>query len=69
MRLPTEDEALGIANTNWAPCAFGQWSTWTSTTLTGGTDAWTVDYMGDTSPQVADNFPSAVLCVMDASGD
>jgi hypothetical protein len=27
MRLPTETEALGIANTNWAPCAFGQWST------------------------------------------
>jgi hypothetical protein len=24
-----------------------------------------VDYVGDVTPQIADNFPSAVLCVRD----
>jgi hypothetical protein len=61
MRLPTKDEAVALA-ASYASCAFGQWSTWTSTTAAGG-DAWVVDYMGDASPQLADNFPSAVLCV------
>jgi hypothetical protein len=67
MRLPTEAEALALAAA-YAPCAFGQWSTWTSTAAGTG-DAWVVDYFGDASPQVADNFPSAVLCVRDGSGD
>jgi len=67
MRLPTKAEALALA-TAYASCAFGQWSTWTSTTITGG-DAWVVDYLGESSPQVADNFPSAVLCVRDPGGD
>jgi hypothetical protein len=65
MRLPTKDEATALA-ASYASCAFGQWSTWTSTTITGG-DAWVVDYLGEVSPQVADNFPSAVLCVRDPS--
>jgi hypothetical protein len=65
MRLPTKDEALALA-ANFAPCAFGQWSTWTSTAAAGG-DAWTVDYLGEVSPQVANNFPNAVLCVKDAA--
>jgi hypothetical protein len=68
MRLPTENEALGIAAANYAPCAFGQWSTWTSTAAGTG-DAWVVDYLADTSPQLADNFPSAVLCVRGGAGD
>jgi hypothetical protein len=66
MRLPTEDEALALVM-NYAPCAFGQWSTWTSTAAAAG-DAWVVDYLGDSSPQLADNFPSAVLCVKDPGG-
>jgi hypothetical protein len=61
MRLPTKDEAVALAAA-YAPCAFGQWSTWTSTASTSG-DTWVIDYAGDASPQLADNFPSAVLCV------
>jgi hypothetical protein len=68
MRLPTEAEAVALA-ANYASCAFGQWSTWTSTAAGTGGDAWVVDYLGDTSPQLADNFPSAVLCVRDSTGD
>jgi hypothetical protein len=68
MRLPTEAEALALAAA-YAPCAFGQWGTWTSTAVTGATgDAWVVDYLGDATPQLADNFPSAVLCVRDPKG-
>jgi hypothetical protein len=66
MRLPTKDEAVALAS-NYVACAFGEWSTWTSTTITGG-DAWVIDYLGEASPQVADNFPSAVLCVRDPGG-
>jgi len=67
MRLPTEDEALALAAA-YASCAFGQWGTWTSTDVAGSGDAWVVDYLGDASPQLADNFPSAVLCVRDPKG-
>jgi hypothetical protein len=67
MRLPTEDEALALAAA-YASCAFGQWGTWTSTDVGTTGDAWVVDYMGDSSPQLADNFPSAVLCVCDSGG-
>jgi hypothetical protein len=82
MRLPTEAETLALAMTN-APCIttpppsqclcgngmlpFGQWGTWTST-FASEEDAFVVDYLGDISFQVADNFPSAVLCVRDAPG-
>jgi hypothetical protein len=62
MRLPTEAEALALA-AHYAACAFGHWSTWTSTATPVAGDAWVVDYTGGASPQVADNFPSAVLCV------
>jgi hypothetical protein len=62
MRLPTEAEALALASRH-AACAFGHWSTWTSTAAPLQGDAWVVDYTGGVSPQVADNFPSAVLCV------
>jgi hypothetical protein len=65
LRLPTKDEALALAAA-YAPCAFGQWSTWTSTASSPG-DAWVIDYAGDASPQLADNFPSAVLCVKSAT--
>jgi hypothetical protein len=67
MRLPTEDEALALAAA-YAPCAFGQWGTWTSTDIGTTGDAWVVDYLGEASPQLADNFPSAVLCVRDPVG-
>jgi hypothetical protein len=70
MRLPTETEAQGIAAANYASCAFGQWSTWTSTATPGTPgDAQTVDFLGDVYPQLADNFPNAVLCVRGGSGD
>lgn len=62
MRLPTKDEALALA-AKYAACAFGHWQTWTSTAPAIAGDAWVVDYTGGASPQVANNFPSAVLCV------
>jgi len=67
MRLPTEDEALALASA-YASCAFGQWGTWTSTDVGSTGDAWVVDYLGESSPQLADNFPSAVLCVRGPAG-
>jgi hypothetical protein len=69
MRVPTESEALGIAAASYASCAFAQWSTWTSTASPQPGDAWTVDFLGDTSAQLADNFPNAVLCVRGGTGD
>jgi hypothetical protein len=67
MRLPTKDEAVALA-ANYASCAFGHWGTWTSTPAPAAGDAWVVDYAGDVSPQLANNFPSAVLCVRDPAG-
>ena len=64
MRLPTKDEALALAD-QYTACAFGHWGTWTSTDAPAAGYAWVVDYTGGSSPQVADNFPSAVLCVRD----
>lgn len=64
MRLPTKDEASALAD-QYAACAFGHWGTWTSTAAPAAGYAWVVDYTGGSSPQVADNFPSAVLCVRD----
>jgi hypothetical protein len=83
MRLPTDIEALGIAGSSYASCAFNQWSTWTSTFTTdagaagacsdsgsssNAVYAYTVDYLADNFSQLADNFPNAVLCVMSPSG-
>jgi hypothetical protein len=67
MRLPTEDEALALA-ASYASCAFGHWGTWTSTSAAAAGDFWVVDYLGESSPQLGDNFPSAVLCVRDPVG-
>jgi hypothetical protein len=64
MRLPTKSEAADLAD-HYAPCAFGHWGTWTSTAAAADGYAWIVDYTGGASPQVANNFPSAVLCVRD----
>jgi len=48
MRLPTKDEALGIAGNNREDCAFPTgWWTWTSTPAGSGR-AWSVDYNGYT---------------------
>jgi hypothetical protein len=68
MRLPTRDEAIELA-ANDARCAFARWSTWTSTAGTVAGEAWVIDYTGGATMQVADNFPSAVLCVRDAARD
>jgi hypothetical protein len=67
MRLPTKAEALALA-ASYAPCAFSAWGTWTSTAAAGAGYDWVVDYTGGASPQIADNFPSAVLCVRDPGG-
>lgn len=83
MRLPTEDEALALAATN-MPCIttpppsqclcgnsklpFGFWSTWTSTFVGGDSEAWVVDYTGTATFNLADNFPSSVLCVRGSPG-
>lgn len=54
MRLPTKDEALGVAGTSFEACAFCSWFTWTSTfegarawrvTANGGAGLW--DVAGD----------------------
>ncbi len=48
MRLPTKDEALGIAAGNREPCAFPRgWWTWTSNPAGSGR-AWVVDFHGNT---------------------
>jgi beta-galactosidase len=64
MRLPTQAEALGIAGTSSAACAFPlPWSTWTSTAdPTDGTRAFFVSYTGQSTSQVATNYPGAVVC-------
>lgn len=68
MQLPTEAEALALAS-NYAACAFGQWSTWTSTDVMGNPGfAWIVNWDGLTQQDLADNFPNAVLCVLEPAG-
>ena len=64
MRLPTQAEALAISGTSSATCAFPQpWSTWTSTPdPANSSDAAFVTYAGQSSWQVANNFPGAVVC-------
>jgi beta-galactosidase len=64
MRLPTQAEALGISGTSSAVCAFPlPWSTWTSTADPANVnDAAFVTYTGQTSYQVANNFPGGVVC-------
>ena len=70
MRLPTQAEALGISGTSSAVCAFPlPWSTWTSTIdpANPGNAAF-VTYTGQSSYQVADNFPGGVVCVSGTAG-
>jgi beta-galactosidase len=64
MRLPTRSEALGIAGDSSAACAFPlPWSTWTSTAdPADATRAFVVSYTGQSTSQVANNFPGAVVC-------
>ena len=64
MRLPTQAEALGIAGTSSAACAFPlPWSTWTSTAdPTDATRAAFVSYTGQSTFQVATNYPGGVVC-------
>jgi fibronectin type 3 domain-containing protein len=70
MRLPTQAEALGISGTSSASCAFPlPWSTWTSTPDPQNPgDAAFVTYTGQSSYQVADNFPGGVMCVEGTAG-
>ena len=64
MRLPTQAEALGVAGTSAAACAFPvPWSTWTSTAdPTDASRAFFVSSTGQATAQVATNFPGAVVC-------
>ena len=64
MRLPTQAEALGVSGVNAASCAFPlPWSTWTSTiNPADGNDAAFVTYTGQSSWQIAGNFPGGVVC-------
>ena len=70
MRLPTQAEALGISGTSSASCAFPlPWSTWTSTVDPQNPgEASFVTYTGQSSYQVADNFPGGVVCVSGTAG-
>jgi hypothetical protein len=65
MRLPTQTEALTIANSNYAQCAFpNPWTTWTSTGVAGdATRAYFVSSAGVSSSQIIDNSPGWSLCV------
>jgi hypothetical protein len=65
MRLPTQTEALTIANNNYASCAFpNPWTTWTSTDVPNDpTRAWFVSSAGVSSSQIIDNSPGFALCV------
>ena len=64
MRLPTQAEALAIAGDSSAACAFPlPWITWTSTAdPTDATRAFVVGSTGQSTAQVANNFPGGVVC-------
>ncbi|TKC86305.1 glycoside hydrolase family 2 [Trinickia terrae] len=65
MRLPTQSEALTIARSNFASCAFpAPWSTWTTTVVpTDSTRAYLVFSSGNSVPAIIDNTPGWSLCV------
>jgi len=65
MRLPTQAEALTVAGSNYASCAFpNPWTTWTSTAVTGESGrAYFVSSAGVSSSQIVDNSPGWALCV------
>jgi len=63
MRLPTKDEALGIAGTNRQTCAFPcGWVTWTSS-LAGPGLAWRVSNGGGSEQRDVGYNVGTVLCV------
>jgi hypothetical protein len=65
MRLPSQSEALGVAGTaNFASCAWpAPWITWTSTINSANTaQAALVTSAGQSSWQVATNYPGGVVC-------
>jgi beta-galactosidase len=64
MRLPTQAEALAISGASAASCAFPEaWNTWTSTVdPASSSDAAFVSSTGQSTWQVANNYPGGVLC-------
>ncbi len=64
MRLPTQAQALAIGGVNFATCAFPfPWITWTSTAqLDDATRVALVTYNGQSTWQVANNYPGGVVC-------
>jgi beta-galactosidase len=69
MRLPTQAEALAVGGASFATCAFPlPWVTWTSTVNpTDATRAALVSYTGQSTWQVANNYPGGVVCTSGAS--
>jgi hypothetical protein len=70
MRLPTQAEALGVGGTsNFAACAFpAAWSTWTSTmNPSNSAQAAFVTSTGQSTWQVANNYPGSVVCATGSS--
>ncbi|WP_176065814.1 discoidin domain-containing protein [Anaeromyxobacter diazotrophicus] len=65
MRLPSQAEALAIAGSNYASCAFPfPWTTWTTTPVPGEDGrAYFVSSAGVSSSQIAVNAPGWALCV------
>jgi beta-galactosidase len=65
MRLPTQNEALTIARSNYAACAFpAPWSTWTTTGVPNDpTNAYLVFSSGNSVSAIIDNTPGWSLCV------
>jgi beta-galactosidase len=65
MRLPTQSEALSIAGSNYASCAFpNPWTTWTSTGVpSDAARAYFVSSAAVSSSQIIVNSPGWALCV------
>ncbi|HET9620596.1 MAG TPA: discoidin domain-containing protein [Kofleriaceae bacterium] len=70
LRLPTQAEALAISGASDASCAFPlPWNTWTSTAdPADATRAFFVSFSGQSTSQVANNFPGGVVCTSGTGG-
>lgn len=62
MRMPTKDEALGIAGSNYSSCAFCEWETWTSTPASSG-KMWIVSSNGAPPFELDVSENGRILCL------
>ncbi|MFL9869330.1 discoidin domain-containing protein [Paraburkholderia fungorum] len=69
MRLPTQNEALTVARSNYGACAFpAPWGTWTTTGVPNDpTNAYLVFSSGQSVPGIINNTPGWALCVAGTS--